>query len=180
MAWNELPVVAAGMPIYDSGQLDSLLRMWQPVVGAVSKDAEGEGLNLFDKLVDSESICSASRQLFADGHYALAVLKAFVCLEKAVKEKSHNDDKYGTDLMQTVFRPESPALKFNNLLSKPEKAKQLGYMYLYAGAMAVIRNSRAHEPEYADSRATALKLLGLADYLMDELNDARYCERDLD
>lgn len=90
------------------------------------------------------AIAKACTKLFEDGHYANAVETACKVLEFQVKAHSIKDDASGTDLMQVVFSAKKPILKFNEQRDDSERSEQQGMMYLYAGAMAAIRNPRAH------------------------------------
>jgi uncharacterized protein (TIGR02391 family) len=89
-------------------------------------------------------ISRACSKLFADGHYAEAVENACKVLDMLVKMRSMRTDPSGTELMQLVFSPKAPILKFNEQQNDSEKSEQQGMMYLYAGAMLAIRNPRAH------------------------------------
>jgi uncharacterized protein (TIGR02391 family) len=53
-------------------------------------------------------------------------------------------DPSGTELMQLVFSPKSPILKFNEQQNDSERSEQQGMMFLFSGAMLAIRNPRAH------------------------------------
>ena len=129
-------------------------------------------LRLFDELVTDVSVRRASRHLFADGHYAVAVEKALVCVNNTVKDKSGLCDADGEGLMRTAFSAKKPMLIFNNLETTSEKNEQRGYMDLYAGAMAGIRNPRAHEHDQQDHPRVALELLTFANHLMRKLHQA--------
>ncbi|RQS98653.1 TIGR02391 family protein [Burkholderia seminalis] len=83
-------------------------------------------------------------KLFEHGHYAEAVETACKVLELLVKTRALKDDGSGTGLMQAVFNANKPILKFNDQQTESERSEQTGMMYLYAGAMAAIRNPRAH------------------------------------
>ncbi len=120
-------------------------------------------------MVDREAIRSVSRKLFEDGHYARSVEEAFKCLNNAVKEKSGLSDQDGYRLMQGAFSAKSPVLRLNDLLTVSDKDEQLGYMNMFAGAIAGIRNPRAHEHEIDDQPDVALELLTLANHLMRKL-----------
>jgi uncharacterized protein (TIGR02391 family) len=89
-------------------------------------------------------IARASAQLFEDGHYANAVEDACKVLEVLVKVRTTRTDPGGTELMQLVFSPKAPILKYNEQQTESEKSQQQGMMYLFAGAMLAIRNPRAH------------------------------------
>lgn len=139
------------------------------VVSSVQESKEREILNLrtvielfHEKLADGgESPASKARrsfgdlelhpevaracsQLFNDGHYAEAVENACKVLDMLVKMRSMRMDPSGTELMQLVFSPKTPILKFNEQQNDSEKSEQQGMMFLFAGAMLAIRNPRAH------------------------------------
>lgn len=122
----------------------------------------------FDDLVTSSSLISASRQLFADGHYARSVEEAYKCLNNEVKAKSGKSDLDGDRLMRKVFSANSPTLTLNRLLTMSEKDEQRGYMDMFAGAMTGIRNPRAHE-HLEDGQDAALEMIVLANHLLRKL-----------
>ena len=126
----------------------------------------------FDLLIEDMKLCSASRQLFSDGHYARAVEEAFKCLNNEVKAISGIGNRDGASLMREAFSANDPALMLNELQSLSEKDEQRGYMDLYAGSMTGIRNPRAHENELQDSPEEALEMLILANHLMRKLRSS--------
>lgn len=79
------------------------------------------------------------------------------------------DDKDGTALMEYVFSPKNPVLKFNKLSDTSEMDEQKGFMMLFSGAVAGLRNPRAHkiikdDPEMALEFIAFISLLAkLAD-----------------
>lgn len=129
-------------------------------------------LQLYDRIITSRELIDVSRKMFADGHYATAVEKAFVCLNNRVKEKSELNNKDGADLMWTAFSANSPVLSFNSLQSQSDKDEQQGYMQIFAGAMIGIRNPRVHEHSLEDDPEVALELLALANHLMRVLGNS--------
>ena len=50
----------------------------------------------------------------------------------------------GTKLMQSVFSQNNPVLKFNDLADQSDKDEQQGFMMMFSGAVAGLRNPRAH------------------------------------
>ena len=130
-------------------------------------------LDRYDENVTFDSLRTASRNLFANGHYARAVEEAFKCLNNTVKDRSGLQSLDGDSLMRRAFSADSPTLKLNGLRSRSEKDEQRGYMDMYAGAMSGIRNPRAHEHELQDPPAVALELLAIANHLMRKLYSAR-------
>ena len=68
--------------------------------------------------------------------------------------------------MERAFSPNDPKLAVNGLETRTHKDEQTGTMFLFAGAMAGIRNVRTHDLSHVDDAPTALELLGFANYLM--------------
>ncbi len=89
-------------------------------------------------------VVKACADLFSNGHYAEAVEASCKVLDLLVKMRSMRLDPSGTELMQLVFSPNAPVLKFNEQRNDSEKSEQRGMMFLYSGAMLAIRNPRAH------------------------------------
>jgi uncharacterized protein (TIGR02391 family) len=50
----------------------------------------------------------------------------------------------GAALMQRVFSPKNPILCFNELNDQTDRDEQQGFMMLFSGAVAGLRNPRAH------------------------------------
>lgn len=124
-----------------------------------------EPLDFFDVLVTHPLLTSATRQLFADQHYTRAVEQGFKAVNSLVKHRTGFTDE-GRPLMERAFSPNGPKLAVNSLTTRTEKDEQTGTMFLYAGAMAGIRNVRTHDINHIDDASTALELLGFANYLM--------------
>ena len=127
----------------------------------VSEDFVG----LYDILVKSKELRSATRKLFTDGHYARAVEEAYKCVNNLVKSKSRLSTD-GQELMNQVFSEKNPILRLNEFKTKSQKNEQLGYMQIFAGCMTGVRNPRAHEHELQDSPDIALELLAWANHLI--------------
>ena len=151
--------------------LDALLRTAQGLVQAAGVRASrraavsARSLDFFDVLVTHPLLTDASRQLFADGHYARAVEQGFKAVNSLVKQRTGFADE-GRPLMERAFSPNGPKLAVNNLETRTHKDEQIGTMFLFAGAMAGIRNVRTHDLSHVDDAPTALELLGFANYLM--------------
>jgi uncharacterized protein (TIGR02391 family) len=50
----------------------------------------------------------------------------------------------GMSLMERAFAPSNPVIKFNNLSDQSDKDEQKGFMMMFCGAVAGLRNPRAH------------------------------------
>ncbi len=111
--------------------------------------------------------------LYTNGHYAQAVLEAFKYVNNLVKFESSESSRDGADLMHKVFSRDNPVLALNDLTTESDKNEQLGYMQILAGVMTGIRNPRAHESGWTESKDDALQLLSLADHLVKKIRSAR-------
>ena len=120
----------------------------------------------FDQIVDDDELRRASRDLFLDGYYALAVEEAYKCLNNIVKGLTGLHHLDGVNLMQNAFSLNKPVLKLNDLKTQSQKDQQRGYMEMFAAVITGVRNPRAHEYAYLDDPVTALELLGLANHLV--------------
>jgi uncharacterized protein (TIGR02391 family) len=132
----------------------------------------GNSVRTLESLDLHAQIADASVDLFRGGHYANAIEDACKVLDLLVKMKSKRSDPSGTELMQLVFSPKTPILKFNDQLNDSEKSEQQGMMYLYAGAMLAFRNPRAHGL-LNDDPVIALEIIGFVNFLAKALDGAR-------
>lgn len=112
-------------------------------------------------------IRNASEQLFKDGHFRQAVLDAYILLTNEVKIKS-NSNKDGVPLMQTSFSQNNPILKVSD---HPDE--QLGFMWLFSGAVMGIRNPKAHNLIPQTSPHKAYEWLSFASVLLKILDDSQ-------
>jgi uncharacterized protein (TIGR02391 family) len=120
---------------------------------------------MFDTLVTNADLRAASRELFAQEHYARAVEEAYKCVNNHVKSKAGIEDD-GQPLMQRVFSEKNPVLRINDLKSESKVNEQVGYSMIFAGCMRGIRNPRAHEHRLRDDATGALEMLTWANHLM--------------
>jgi uncharacterized protein (TIGR02391 family) len=89
-------------------------------------------------------IARAATELYEDGHYANAIEDAVKALNGLVRLRS-GETLDGAALMQKVFSPNAPILRFNALADQSDKDEQLGFMMMFSGAVAGLRNPRAHK-----------------------------------
>jgi uncharacterized protein (TIGR02391 family) len=145
-------------------KLKTIIDLFEEKISNLGESPEGRALKAFGELEIHPKIERAVETLFRNGHYANAVEDACKVLDSLVKVRSGKEDLSGTELMQNVFSPNHPILKFNDLHTDTEKSEQQGMMFLYAGAMLALRNPRAHEiieddPEKALEYIAFLSLL---------------------
>lgn len=104
----------------------------------------GQTLRAYDGLDLHAEIDRAAGQLYRNGHYANAIEDAVKALNNLVRLRSGVEDKDGTALMEQVFSPKGPVLKFNQLQDQSDRDEQRGFMMMFSGAVAGLRNPRAH------------------------------------
>jgi uncharacterized protein (TIGR02391 family) len=85
----------------------------------------------------------AAGDLYRNGHYANAIVDAVKALNAIVRLRS-GVELDGMALMERVFNPGNPVLKFNDLQTQSDRDEQKGFMLLFSGAVAGLRNPRAH------------------------------------
>ena len=114
-------------------------------LGDAGHTGTGKTLKAYEGLELHPAIERAAGKLFHDSHYANAVEDAVKALNALVRLNSGIDDKDGTSLMEHVFSPKNPILKFNNLADSSDMDEQRGFMMMFSGAVAGLRNPRAHK-----------------------------------
>ncbi len=152
-------------------KLETVVALLEEKLGSTDEGGDTRARRAFGDLVLHPEIGRAVTSLFESGHYANAVEDGCKVLDVLVKMRSGRHDLSGTDLMQVVFSPKNPVLRFSGLQTDSEKSEQQGMMFLYAGAMLALRNPRAHGllPDTAES---AIEYLGLVSLLAKALDRA--------
>jgi uncharacterized protein (TIGR02391 family) len=83
-----------------------------------------------------------------------------------------NKELDGVALMQNVFSKDNPILRFNDLKDNTDKDEQLGFMWLYSGAVMGLRNPRAHRI-IADDPERALEFIAFISLLAKMLDESK-------
>jgi len=113
-----------------------------------------------------EIVVARSRRSFTAGEYQDAVLKAFRSVNNRVKNLA-GSSLDGQKLMSRVFKDENPTLTLSDRATESEENEHEGTRFLMMGAMAGMRNPRAHEDHWArdEDEAYVLDALSLASLL---------------
>ncbi|MBC8990889.1 TIGR02391 family protein [Micromonospora chalcea] len=114
------------------------------------------------------TVSRAAGALFANGHYSRAVFEAFRAVEHAVQEATGLTES-GVPLMHRVFNPQQPMIDVARHTGRNADDERKGFQFLFAGAIAGLRNPRARGEELADTRDEALECLALASLLLRRL-----------
>jgi uncharacterized protein (TIGR02391 family) len=138
-------------------------------------DAENEladrSLKAYEGLDLHPEIARAASELYRNGHYANAIEDAVKALNALVRLRSgENGD--GTSLMQAVFSSKNPILRFNDLQDETDRNEQTGFMMMFAGAVAGLRNPRAHRL-IKDDPERALEFIAFVSLLAKLLDGAK-------
>jgi uncharacterized protein (TIGR02391 family) len=131
----------------------------------------GRALRAYEGLDLHPEIERASGKLYRDGHYANAIEDAVKVLNDLVRMRS-GQSLDGIPLMQTVFSPNKPVLKFNDLADASDQDEQKGFMMMFAGAVAGLRNPRAHKL-IKDDPERALEFIAFVSLLAKLLDGAK-------
>ena len=138
----------------------------------VSSGSEsGRPLRAYEGLDLHPEISRAASDLYRDGHYANAIEDAVKAINALVRMRS-GVELDGTALMQTVFSPKAPVLCFNDLQDQSDRDEQQGFMMMFAGAVAGLRNPRAHKL-IKDDPERALEFIAFVSLLAKLLDGAK-------
>lgn len=120
-----------------------------------------------------------TEKLFSEGNYNQAISEAYMALIDMVREKadhpkgSDGTELDGTALMERVFSPKKPMLKFNEMRTNPEQDEQLGLMEIFKGAVLAVRNVFHHRSrDEQESPHRTIEYLQLASLLANKLDEA--------
>jgi uncharacterized protein (TIGR02391 family) len=138
----------------------------------------GSIISVYSRAVIEPEIELVSRDLFASGHYSLAVQESYKAVEKFVQQKAAAANLSGTQLMQAVFSTSAPKLYWTDRKTISEQDEQKGYLQLYAGAMLGIRNPVTHEFQWVDDPILAVELILFAQHLLRKARAALVAPQD--
>jgi uncharacterized protein (TIGR02391 family) len=124
------------------------------------------GATEFEQML-SRKIIEASLNLFRNGHYSEASLRAIQALEKEVQIRSRTTFT-GVELMNKAFSPKRPLLKFNNNQTESDTNEQEGLMFMFRGVIQAIRNLHAHDNIKTDE-LEAKRIMILSSFLIHKL-----------
>ncbi|MEX0805652.1 MAG: TIGR02391 family protein [Candidatus Binatia bacterium] len=126
-------------------QLEAIKTGFLEKLEDAGRTSSSKTLKAYEGLELHTAIERAAGRLFRDGHYANAIEDAVKALNALVRLNSGVEDKDGPALMEFVFNPKNPILKFNNLADESDLNEQKGFMMMFSGAVTGLRNPRAHK-----------------------------------
>jgi uncharacterized protein (TIGR02391 family) len=114
------------------------------------------------------AVVKVASKLYDGGHHRQAVLDTYIALVQHVKELSGRIDLDNTQLMQTVFSPKNPVIILSD-----DPDEQMGYMWMFTGAVMGVRNPRAHRIDTLSSAQETQEWLAFASVLFRLLDAAK-------
>jgi uncharacterized protein (TIGR02391 family) len=134
-------------------------------------DSANRAIRAYDDLDLHPEIGRAASKLYRDGHYANAIVDSVIALNGLVRMRS-GVELDGTALMERVFAPRGPILQFNDLTDESDQNEQKGFMMMFSGAVAGLRNPRAHKL-IKDHPERALEFIAFVSLLAKLLDGAK-------
>lgn len=122
-------------------------------------------------------ISKVSHKLFMDGSYANAACDAFIEVNDRIKEiykilrPAETQIPDGRDLMNKIFSEKDTILEICDRTTETGKNIHDGFRFMLAGAMAALRNPKAHKNKPI-SKEDAMRRIIFASMLMYKIDDA--------
>ncbi len=151
--------------------LTTQIEILQEQIGVSANEPAGRCIKAYEGLDLQTEISRAASRLYKDGHYANAVEQAVKALNGLVRLRSGLEVD-GSKLMQQAFGGETPKIAFNGLSDQSDKDEQRGFMMLFSGAVAGLRNPRAHGfiEDSPDRALEFIAFVSLLAKLLDEVD----------
>jgi uncharacterized protein (TIGR02391 family) len=127
-----------------TSRIETELSILRERVDDGAPDSVAAALRAYGGLDLHADIAAAAGQLFRDGHYSNAIEDAVKALNALVRYRS-GLELDGSNLMEAAFAPKNPVLSFNDLTDQSDLDEQRGFMQMFSGAVAGLRNPRAHK-----------------------------------
>lgn len=164
---NEI-LVFSGLSLNQRGEFVRV----EPALSVEESQARANSLRrkLADRNVHSEVLRYCTAEIVANDVFH-AVFEACKGLFEAIRSKSGCSED-GAELIDKVFKVDTPILALNSLRTKTEKSEQTGFASLLRGCASACRNPIAHEPRvlWAGTEEDAVDSLMLVSLLMKKLD----------
>lgn len=141
------------------------------IAQAAEVDPAKKILRAYEGLDLHPEISRAASDLYRNGHYANSIEDAVKGLNDLVRLRS-GEALDGTSLMEKVFSPKNPVLRFNEMKDQSDQDEQKGFMMMFSGAVAGLRNPRAHRL-IKDDAERALEFIAFISLLAKLLDGAK-------
>jgi uncharacterized protein (TIGR02391 family) len=149
----------------------AMIELLSERLGESGETSTARALRAYAGLALHSEIEHAAGGLYRDGHYSNAIADAVKAMNDLVRLRS-GIVLDGMTLMEQVFSPRNPVLRFNPLQTDSDKDEQKGFMMLFSGAVAGLRNPRAHT-FVQDDPERALEFIAFVSLLAKLLDKAK-------
>ena len=146
------------------------------ILKALLSDAQNPKNDLWDHI--HPQIIKASKSLFLTGHYANAAEDAFIEINDRVKKlykrlrPEATEIPDGADVMNKMFSEKSPMMEICDRGTDTGVNIHNGTRFMLTGAMAALRNPKAHSNDEELSAEEAMRRLMFASMLMYKIDEA--------
>lgn len=151
--------------------LKRAISLMQEQLGDEGGGSADRAIRAYSNLDLHPEIGRAASELYQNGHYANAIVDAVIALNELVRKRS-GLELDGATLMQTAFSPNKPVLCFNALADESDRNEQQGFMMMFSGSVAGLRNPRAHKL-IKDDPERALEFIAFVSLLAKLLDGAK-------
>jgi uncharacterized protein (TIGR02391 family) len=151
--------------------LKSAIQRLEEQLSDAGQDDRDSVLRAYEGLDLHPEIARAASDLYRNGHHANAIEDAVKALNNLVRLRS-GLDLDGAKLMETAFGSKNPKLRFNDLSDQTDQDEQKGFMMMFSGAVAGLRNPRAHRL-IQDDPERALEFIAYVSLLAKLLDEAK-------
>lgn len=115
------------------------------------------------------NISNVVKKLMLNKHYESAVTTSVKLLENYIRDiykGQTGKDMNGVPLMQNIFNPNNPVLRFEDINSQSGKDLQDGYRQIFVGVQLGIRNPYSHDTDRKPTEHEALHIIVMISHLM--------------
>lgn len=125
-----------------------------------------------DQLLTWDDLREKVHDDYLAGDYESAIFKAFKLLEETVRSKAKlPPEVFGANLMSKAFNPNTGLLKHPDAQTSAEEE---GFHLVMRGAIMWFKNPSSHRTVIYDDSVKAAQVLGLADLLLDMVDQCQF------
>jgi len=163
----------SGLIVKDATQREEVFQVLTPKgVEFVEKqkDPDVHGLQL-EAIIKNPQLLKKCLGAFNDDNYENAIFLAYKLVEETVRNKAELDSSYfGAKLINTALHPDKGKLMIPSCELQHE---QEGIYNMFKGAIAFFKNPSSHRTVCYDDRLLTIKIIALADLLLQILSTAQ-------
>lgn len=163
----------SGLVVQDATQSSSMFQVLTSKGKEISekqKDPDVYGLRL-EQIVMNTNLLSKCLDIFNNDDFETAIFSAYKLIEEEVRNKAGLDASfYGESLVTEALHPTRGKLSIPSCKLQNE---QEGIYNLFKGAIAFFKNPSSHRTVNYENRLNTIKIIALADLLLEILSIAK-------